>query len=59
MTDDESGLWEIVNGDGDVVFIGSYEAVQQEMQRRHEEHRRRINDMYAELQRLWEERGGR
>lgn len=59
MTDDESELWEIVNGDGDVVFVGSYEAVMQEMQRRHEERQRRIHDRNAELQWRWEERGAR
>ena len=52
-------LWELVNGKNEVVFVGTYEAVKQEWQRRHEKGRRRFHDLNAELQRRWEERGAR
>jgi len=50
-------LWELVNGKNEVIFVGTYEAVNQEWQRRHEKERKRFHDRNAQRQIRWEQRG--
>ena len=50
-------LWELVNGKNEVIFVGTYEAVNQEWQRRHEKEHKRFHDRNAQRQIRWEQRG--